>query len=81
MLFVLSLVAFNILSLSLVSVILIIVCLGVFLLGFILPRTLCASWTWLTVSFPMFGKFSAIISADTCSGSFSLSSPSRTSIK
>ena len=26
-------------------------CTGVFLLGFILPGTLCASWTWLTISF------------------------------
>ena len=32
-------------------------CLGVFLLGFVLPGTLCASWTWLTISFPMFRKF------------------------
>ena len=37
----LSLVAFNILSLSLVFGSLIIMCLGVFLLGFILPGTLC----------------------------------------
>ena len=36
-----SLVAFNVLSLSLIFVSLITVCLGVFLLGFILPRTLC----------------------------------------
>ena len=42
------LVAFNILSLSLMCVSLITMCLGVFLLGFILPGTLCASWTWLT---------------------------------
>ena len=47
-----SLVAFNILSLSLLFVSLITMCLGVFLLGFILPGTLCASWTWLTISFP-----------------------------
>ena len=47
-----SLVAFNILSLSLIFVNLITMCLGVFLLGFILPGTLCASWTWLTISFP-----------------------------
>ena len=38
-----SLVAFNILSLIFVS--LITMCLGMFLLGFILPGTLCASWT------------------------------------
>ena len=36
-----SLVAFNILSLSLIFIILITMCLGVFLLGFILPGTLC----------------------------------------
>ena len=58
-----SLVAFNILSLSLIFVSLITMCLSVFLLGFILPGTLCASWTWLTISFPMFSKLSAIISS------------------
>ena len=47
------LVAFNILSLSLIFVGVIIVCLGVFLLGFMLPGTLCASWSWLIISFPM----------------------------
>ena len=36
-----------------------------FLLGFILPGTLCVSWTWLT-------KFSAIISSNVFSGPFSL---------
>ena len=40
-----SLAAFNILSLCLVFVSLISTCLGVFLLGFILYGTLCASWT------------------------------------
>ena len=40
-----SLAAFNILSLCLVFVSLISMCLGVFLLGFILYGTLCASWT------------------------------------
>ena len=40
-----SLAAFNILSLCLVFVSLINMCLGVFLLGFILYRTLYASWT------------------------------------
>jgi len=33
---------------SLIFVCLITMCLSVFLLGFILPGTLCASWTWLT---------------------------------
>ena len=51
------LVAFNILSLSLISVSLITMCLGVFLLGFILSGIFCASWTWLTISSPMLGKF------------------------
>ena len=40
-----SLAAFNILSLCLVFVSLISICLGVFLLGFILYGTLCACWT------------------------------------
>ena len=66
-----SLVAFHILSLSLIFVSLITVCLGVFLLGFIPTRTLCASWTWLTIFSPMLGKFSAIISSNTFSGTFS----------
>ena len=39
-------------------------CLGVFLLGCILYGTLCASWTWLTLSFPMLGKFSTTISSN-----------------
>ena len=45
------------------SVSLISMCLGVFLLGFILYGTLCASWTWWTTSFSMLGKFSTIISS------------------
>ena len=31
-----------------------------------------ASWTWLTVSFPMWGKFPAIISSNIFSGPLSL---------
>ena len=75
-----SLVAFNNLSLSLIFVSLITVCLGVFLLGFILPGTLCAYWTWLTDSFPMLGKLSDIISSNIFSGPFSLPLPSGTPI-
>ena len=64
------LVAFSILSLSLIFVSLITVCLN--LLGFVLPGTLCASWTWLTISFPMLRMFSAIISSNIFSDPFSL---------
>ena len=48
--------AFNILSLSLIIVSLITMCLSVFLLEFVLPGTLCAFWTWFSVSFPLLGK-------------------------
>ena len=57
--------------LSLCIVSLITMCLCVFLLGFILPGTFCTSWTWLTISFPMLGKFSAIISSNIFSSPFS----------
>ena len=70
--------ACNILSLCLVFVSLI--SLGVFLLGFILYRTLCASWTWLTISFSMLGKFSTIISSKIFPYTFFLSSFSGTPI-
>ena len=75
-----SLFAFNNFSLSLIFVNLITVCLGVFLLGFILPGTLCASWTLVAISFHMLGKFSTVISSDIFSGPLSLSSPSGTPI-
>ena len=68
-----SLVGLNILSLSLIFVSLITMCLPVYLLKFILPMTLCASWTWLTISFPTFGKVLAIVSSNIFSGLFSLS--------
>ena len=58
-------------ALSLIFVSLIIMCLSVFLLGFTLPESVCASWTWLTVSFLMLGKFSGIISSNIFSGPFS----------
>ena len=51
-----SLAAFNIVSLCLVFVSLITMCLGVFLLGFILYGTRCASWTSLT-PFSCWGNF------------------------
>ena len=57
--------------LSLIFVSLITMCLVVFLLGFILLGTLCASWARLIISFPMLGKFSAIISSNIFSGYFS----------
>ena len=70
-----SLVTFNILFLSFIFISVITVCLGVFFLGFILPGTLCASWTQLNISpFPcskIFQLFSSI-----SSGPFSLSCPS-----
>ena len=47
-----SLDVFRSLSLSLIFLSLITMCTGVFLLGFILAGILCASWTWLTISFP-----------------------------
>ena len=45
----------------LVFVTLICMCLGLFLLGFILYGTVCASWTWLAIFFSMLGKFSTKI--------------------
>ena len=58
-----SLAAFNICSLCLIFVNLITLCLGVFCLGFILSGTFWVSWTWVTISFPILGKFSTIISS------------------
>ena len=75
-----SLAAFNNFSLSLNFAHLINMCLGMFLLGFILYGTLCASWIWVAVSFPMLGNFSTIVSSNIFSGPFSLSSPSGTPI-
>ena len=69
--------AFNICSLCLIFVNLINMCLGVFHLGFILFGTLCVSWTWVIISFPILGKFSTIISS-IFSWSFILSSSSGT---
>ena len=58
-----SLAAFNILTLCIVFVSLISMCHGLFLLGFILYGTVCASWTWLTISFSVLRKFSTKISS------------------
>ena len=70
--------AFNICSLCLIFNNLINMCLGVFHLGFILFGTLWVSWTWVTISFPILGKFSTIISPSILSWSFFLSSSSGT---
>ena len=51
-------------------------CLGMFPLGLILYRTLWASWTCLTISFPMVGKFSTINSSNIFSARFFYSSSS-----
>ena len=75
-----SLAAFNIFSLYLIFDHLIKFCLGVFLLGFILYGTLCTSWTWLTISFLILGKFSTIISSNIFSVPFFFSSSSGTPI-
>ena len=75
-----SLAAFNNFSLSLIFAYLITLCLGVFLLGFILYGARCTSWTWVGISFPRLGKFSTIISSNIFSGTFSLFSPSGTPI-
>ena len=69
-----SLAAFNICSLCLIFINLINMCLGVFCLGFTLFGTLWVSWTWVTISFPILGKFSTIISSSIFSCPFFLSS-------
>ena len=51
---------------------------GVFRLGFILFGTLWVSWTQVTISFPILGKFSTIISSSIFSWPFFLSSSSGT---
>ena len=47
---------------SLIFVKLIIMCLSMFFFGFIVYGALGASWTWVAVSFPTLGKFSATVS-------------------
>ena len=73
-----SLAAFNIFSLTLIFFSLINMCRGMFLLGFILYATLCTSWTWVTISFPMLRTSLTIISSNIFSGPFSFSSSSGT---
>ena len=75
-----SLAAFNILSLCLLFVSLISLCLVLFLLGFILHGILCASWTWLTISFLILGNFLSIISSKIFSYPFFFCSSSGTPI-
>ena len=70
--------AFNICSLCLIFVKMTNMCLRVFQLGFILFGTLWVSWTCVTISFPILGKFSAIISSSIFSWSFFFSSSSGT---
>ena len=57
-----SLAAFNILRLSLIFDNLIILCLSVYVFGFVLFVIFQAFWIWLFVFFSKFQKFSAIIS-------------------
>ena len=66
-----SLVVFNIFNLGLIFFSVINMCLGLLLLGFILYGPVCISWTLVTVSFYILGKFLVIIFS--FSQSFSLS--------
>ena len=66
-------VAFNICSLCLIFVSLINMCLGMFLLGFILYGTLWPSWTWVAIFFPTLGNLSSMVSSNVSSCPFFLS--------
>ena len=68
----LSLAAFNSLSPSLILAILITMCLCVDRFELILFGTLCYSWTWMSVSFPRLGKFSAIMPSNMFCAPFAL---------
>ena len=69
----LSVATFKILSLSLTFAILIMRCLGVGLFGFIMFRSLWASWPCVSFSFTRLGNFLVIISSDRFLIPFSLS--------
>ena len=75
-----TLAAFNIFSLYLIFDSLINMCLVMLLLGFILYGILCTFWTSLTISFPILGKFSIIISSNIFSVPFFFSFSSGTPI-
>ena len=64
--------------LSLFSLSLVLVSLVNKYLGFIVYGSRCTSWISVNDSFPMLGKFLAIISSDIFSGPFSVSPPSGT---
>ena len=68
------------LEFSLTFVILIMVCLGVFLFGFIVLGILCGFYTWISVGFFRLKKFSDIISSNIFLTPLSPLSPSRTPI-
>jgi len=59
-----SFAAFNTFSLYSVFVSFLNMGLGMFLLAFTLYGTLCASWTWVAISFPKLGKFLNVVSSD-----------------
>ena len=52
--------------------------LGVFLFGFILYETVCASFTWVVIYFPILSKISTIISSNIFSYLLFFSSSFRT---
>ena len=76
----LSLATFRILSLSFILDILIVMCLGMGLFGLHFVGALCASCTWMYVSFLRLGKFLAILFSNKFSVPLSLSTPSGTPI-
>ena len=67
-----ALIFFSLISVILITMCLITMCFGVFLFWFIMYVTLCASLTWVTASFPRFGRFTAIMPSNMFSAPFSL---------